>query len=87
MAYFKKDDENNIWYSYYGVNDCIPAKQANLDGLEEYLYDDDFQDLVTCSFKSIDRYGCSERDADRVRAKMDRTGDWLRKKMAQNKFD
>ena len=49
MAYFKKDDENNIWYSYYGVNDCIPAKQANLDGLEEYLYDDDFQDLVTCS--------------------------------------
>ena len=37
MAYFKKDDHGNVWYSYYGVSDCILADYTSPEKLEAYL--------------------------------------------------
>ena len=37
MAYFKKDDYGNVWYSYYGVSDCILADYTSPEKIEAYL--------------------------------------------------
>ena len=82
MAYFKKDDHGNVWYSYYGVSDCILADYTSPEKLEAYLDDEVFQQAVINSYKHIDLSGDNENNISRVFAKMDRTAEWLRKKAA-----
>ena len=82
MAYFKKDDHGNVWYSYYGVSDCILADYTSPEKLEAYLDDEVFQQAVINSYQHIDLSGDNEKDISRVLAKMDRTAEWLRKKTA-----
>ena len=80
MAYFKKDDHGNVWYSYYGVSDCILADYTSPEKLEAYLDDEVFQQAVINSYEHIDLSGDNEKNISRVLAKMDRTAEWLRKK-------
>ena len=82
MAYFKKDDHGNVWYSYYGVSDCILADYTSPEKLEAYLDDEVFQQAVINSYQHIDLSGDNEKNISRVLAKMDRTAEWLRKKTA-----
>ena len=82
MAYFKKDDPGNVWYSYYGVSDCILADYTSPEKLEAYLDDEVFQQAVINSYEHIDLSGDNEKNISRVLAKMDRTAEWLRKKTA-----
>ena len=82
MAYFKKDDRGNVWYSYYGVSDCILADYTSPEKLEAYLDDEVFQQAVINSYEHIDLSGDNEKNISRVFAKMDRTAEWLRKKAA-----
>ena len=82
MAYFKKDDHGNVWYSYYGVSDCILADYTSSEKLEAYLDDEVFQQAVINSYQHIDLSGDNEKNISRVFAKMDRTAEWLRKKAA-----
>ena len=82
MAYFKKDDHGNVWYSYYGVSDCILADYTSPEKLEVYLDDEVFQQAVINSYEHIDLSGDNEKNISRVLAKMDRTAEWLRKKTA-----
>ncbi|MGO5049631.1 hypothetical protein [Dysosmobacter sp. Sow4_B12] len=82
MAYFKKDDHGNVWYSYYGVSDCILADYTSPEKLEAYLDDEVFQQAVINSYEHIDLSGDNEKNISRVLAKMDRTAEWLRKKTA-----
>ena len=82
MAYFKKDDYGNVWYSYYGVSDCILADYTSPEKLEAYLDDEVFQQAVINSYEHIDLSGDNEKNISRVLAKMDRTAEWLRKKAA-----
>ena len=82
MAYFKKDDHGNVWYSYYGVSDCILADFLSPEMLESYLDDEGFQQAVINSYEHIDLSGDNEKNISRVFAKMDRTAEWLRKKAA-----
>lgn len=82
MAYFKKDDHGNVWYSYYGVSDCILADYTSPEKLEVYLDDEVFQQAVINSYEHIDLSGDNEKNISRVFAKMDRTAEWLRKKTA-----
>ena len=82
MAYFKKDDYGNVWYSYYGVSDCILADYTTLEKIEAYLDDEVFQQAVINSYEHIDLSGDNEKNSSRVFAKMDRTAEWLRKKAA-----
>ena len=82
MAYFKKDDHGNVWYSYYGVSDCILADYTSPEKLEAYLDDEVFQQAVINSYEHIDLSGDNEKNIYRVFAKMDRTAEWLRKKAA-----
>ena len=82
MAYFKKDDHGNVWYSYYGVSDCILADYTSPEKLEVYLDDEVFQQAVINSYEHIDLSGDNEKNISRVLAKMDRTAEWLRKKAA-----
>ena len=82
MAYFKKDDHGNVWYSYYGVSDCILADYTSPEKLEAYLDDEVFQQAVINSYEHIDLSGDKEKNISRVFAKMDRTAEWLRKKAA-----
>ena len=82
MAYFKKDDHGNVWYSYYGVSDCILADYTSPEKLEAYLDDEVFQHAVINSYEHIDLSGDNEKNISRVLAKMDRTAEWLRKKTA-----
>ena len=82
MAYFKKDDHGNVWYSYYGVSDCILADYTSPEKIEAYLDDEVFQQAVINSYQHIDLSGDNEKDISRVLAKMDRTAEWLRKKTA-----
>ena len=86
MAYFMKDNQGNIEYSYYGVCDCILAEYATVEGIEAYIEDEVFQQAVVNSYQNIDLSGENEKNVDRVLAKMDRTADWLRKKMEANRF-
>ena len=53
MAYFKKDDHGNVWYSYYGVSDCILADYTSPEKLEAYLDDEVFQQAVINSYEHI----------------------------------
>ena len=80
MAYFKKDDHGNVWYSYYGVSDCILADYTSPEKIEAYLDDEVFQQAVINSYQHIDLSGDNEKNISRVLAKMDRTAEWLRKK-------
>ena len=82
MAYFKKDDHGNGWYSYEGVSDCILADYTSPEKLEAYLDDEVFQQAVINSYEHIDLSGDNEKNISRVLAKMDRTAEWLRKKAA-----
>ena len=82
MAYFKKDDYGNVWYSYYGVSDCILADYTSPEKIEAYLDDEVFQQAVINSYEHIDLSGDNEKNISRVFAKMDRTAEWLRKKTA-----
>ena len=82
MAYFKKDDHGNVWYSYYVVSDCILADYTSPEKLEAYLDDEVFQQAVINSYEHIDLSGDNEKNISRVLAKMDRTAEWLRKKTA-----
>ena len=82
MAYFKKDDHGNVWYSYYGVSDCILADYTSPEKFEAYLDDEVFQQAVINSYEHIDLSGDNEKNISRVLAKMDRTAEWLRKKTA-----
>ena len=82
MAYFKKDDHGNVWYSYYGVSDCILADYTSPEKIEAYLDDEVFQQAVINSYQHIDLSGDNEKNISRELAKMDRTGEWLRKKTA-----
>ena len=82
MAYFTKDDHGNVWYSYYGVSDCILADYTSPEKLEAYLDDEVFQQAVINSYEHIDLSGDNEKNISRVFAKMDRTAEWLRKKAA-----
>ena len=82
MAYFKKDDHGNVWYSYYGVSDCILADYTSPEKIEAYLDDEVFQQAVINSYEHIDLSGDNEKNISRVLAKMDRTAEWLRKKTA-----
>lgn len=82
MAYFTKENNGDIWYSYYKVYDCIPRDFATRDGLQKYLDSDSFQTAVINSYESIDLSEGHDRNIDRVVAKMQRTGDWLRKNMS-----
>ena len=82
MAYFKKDDHGNVWYSYYGVSDCILADYTSPEKLEAYLDDEVFQQAVINSYEHIDLSGDNEKNISRVLAKTDRTAEWLRKKAA-----
>ena len=82
MAYFKKDDHGNVWYSYYGVSDCILADYTSPEKIEAYLVDEVFQQAVINSYQHIDLSGDNEKNISRVFAKMDRTAEWLRKKAA-----
>ena len=82
MAYFKKDDHGNVWYSYYGVSDCILADYTSPEKLEAYLDDEVFQQAVINSYEHIDLSGDNEKNISRVLTKMDRTAEWLRKKTA-----
>ena len=82
MAYFKKDDHGNVWYSYYGVSDCILADYTAPEQIEAYLDDEVFQQAVINSYEHIDLSGDNEKNISRVFAKMDRTAEWLRKKAA-----
>lgn len=82
MAYFKKDDHGNVWYSYYGVSDCILADYTTPEKIEAYLDDEVFQQAVINSYQHIDLSGDNEKDISRVLAKMDRTAERLRKKAA-----
>ena len=82
MAYFKKDAHGNVWYSYYGVSDCILADYTSPEKLEAYLDDEVFQQAVINSYEHIDLSGENEKNISRVFAKMDRTAEWLRKKAA-----
>lgn len=82
MAYFKKDDHGNVWYSYYGVSDCILADYTSPEKLEAYLDDEVFQQAGINSYEHIDLSGDNEKNISRVLAKMDRTAEWLRKKTA-----
>ena len=82
MAYFKKDDHGNVWYSYYGVSDCILADYTSPEKIEAYLDDEVFQQAVINSYQHIDLSGDNEKNISRVLAKMDRTAEWLRKKTA-----
>ena len=82
MAYFKKDDHGNVWYSYYGVSDCILADYTSPEKLEAYLDDEVFQQAVISSDEHVYLSGDNEKNISRVVAKMDRTAEWLRKKAA-----
>ena len=82
MAYFKRDNDGNVWYSYYGVSDCILADYTSPERLEAYLDDEVFQQAVINSYEHIDLSGDNEKNISRVFAKMDRTAQWLRKKAA-----
>ena len=61
MAYFKKDDHGNVWYSYYGVSDCILADYTSPEKLEAYLDDEVFQQAVINSYEHIDLSGDNEK--------------------------
>lgn len=87
MAYFIKDDQGNVEYSYYGVQDCIPTQYISFEGIEAYIKDDAFQQAVINSYSSLNLSGDNAKDIDRVFAKMDRTATWLRRKVASTCFD
>ena len=80
MAYFEKDFDGNIQYSYNGVNGWILGNYVNPTGIEAYIEDEVFYDAVKDSYKSIDLTGRNKRDLERFNAKMNKTADWLRKK-------
>ena len=87
MAYFIKDDQGNVEYSYYGVQDWILAQYISFDGIEAYINDETFQQAVINSYSSLNLSGDNAKDIDRVLAKMDRTATWLRRKIASTCFD
>lgn len=87
MAYFMKDAEGNLEYSYYGVCDCVDAHYVNPTGIEAYIEDETFEQAVVRSYENIDLSGDNEKNVNRVLAKMERTANWLRKKMEANRFD
>ena len=66
MAYFKKDDYGNVWYSYYGVSDCILADYTSPEKIEAYLDDEVFQQAVINSYEHIDLSGDNEKNISRV---------------------
>ena len=82
MAYFTKEDNGDIRYSYYKVCGCIPRDLATKDGLQKYLESDDFQETVINSYDGIDLSEGHDKNIRRVLAKMERTEDWLRKNMS-----
>ena len=82
MAYFKKDDHGNVWYSYYGVSDCILADYTSPEKLEAYLDDEVFQQAVINSYEHSKHTGQKEKNITRVLAKMVRTAEKKKKKTA-----
>ena len=82
MAYFTKEDNGDIWYSYYKVCGCIPRDLATKDSLQKYLESDDFQEAVINSYDGIDLSEGHGKNIRRVFAKMQRTEDWLRQRMS-----
>ena len=74
---------DEVYYEYDGVAGYIIRDYATPDGIEAYLDDESFDEMIKSRYKDIDLSGENERDLDRFIRRRNRTAEWLRKQVAK----
>ena len=87
MPHFIKDSDGNIDYYYDYVHGTILADYANPEGIEAYLEDEVFFETVKNRYKNIDLSGTNKKDIARYNARVEKTANWLRKQVQENRFE
>ena len=79
MAYFERDPDGNVMYSYYNVAGMILDKYATPNFIDSYIDDKAFHEAVKFSFDNIDLH--SEKGVEQFDKKYKKTATWLRNKV------
>lgn len=79
MAYFERDTDGNVMYSFYNVAGMIESKDATPERIEEYISKKVFYDSVGFSFDNIDLH--SVKGMEQFEKKYKKTAAWLRNKV------
>ena len=79
MAKFEMT-EDGLYYCYENTADTIDPHYACSEKIDAYLDDEVFQDAVINSYARINL--SNDKDCSRVLAKMNRVGNWLKRRIA-----
>lgn len=79
MAYFERDSDGNVMYSYYNVSGMIMDSCATPNLIDIYINGEEFHEAVKFSFDNIDLH--SAKAVEQFDKKYKKTATWIRNKI------